>query len=401
MKNYRRKLLIVMLLCVMMTAAPVLSACGGKEEEAAAPPSNPLTGELEEDGYDASASDRRVAAFVVENAPQARPQWGMDDENCSPDIVVQGEVEGGITRMLWLYADYNKLPQTIGPVRSARPPFIKFSELFDSIFIHWGMSHSKGDYIGADSVFETDGVDHINQMSLDDKEGMFDRDHSRSVSSEHTGIIHGEKVAATIDNSGVRTTPEEYTKLYFNETATALSEESASNIGVKFSSRSFEDTSWQYNEEDGKYHCSDFGNDFTRDNLLILYDDTQYITKNDYHGGGGSSVTYCDYNFTGGKAMLFSQGTSKEIEWKVENGKLLLIDPDIDAETAAAKNEEIDKSGGSGDGVGKYVIVNPDSGGNEDAESSSENAYVAQTLNKGKTWIGWISNNNGGNVSIS
>jgi len=135
-----------MLLCVTMVGTTLLASCGEPEPEEPAPlPSNSLTGFTTADGYDESADDRRVVAFVVENTPDARPQWGMDDENYSPDIVLQGEVEGGITRMLWFYADYEKLPEIIGPTRSARPPYIRFSELFDAIFIHWGMSHSKGD----------------------------------------------------------------------------------------------------------------------------------------------------------------------------------------------------------------------------------------------------------------
>lgn len=54
-------------------------------------------------------------ALVVENAQAARPQWGIN----SPDIIVEGEVEGGETRMLWLFADYTSVPDKIGPMRSA------------------------------------------------------------------------------------------------------------------------------------------------------------------------------------------------------------------------------------------------------------------------------------------
>ena len=50
-------------------------------------------------------------------------------------------------------------------MRSARPPYIRFSEMFDAVFIHWGQSKSKGSYVGANTVFEQDNVDHINQMT--------------------------------------------------------------------------------------------------------------------------------------------------------------------------------------------------------------------------------------------
>ena len=409
MKKEKQRKLLAMMLCLSMIAATLLSACSKEPEEPEPLPSNSLTGETTEDGYDESASERRVAAFVVENAPDARPQWGLDDENYSPDIVLQGEVEGGITRTLWLYADYTKLPEIIGPTRSARPPFIKFSELFDSIFIHWGMSHSKGDYVGASTVFKKDNVDHINQMTLDDKEGMYDRDQTRSVSSEHRGIIHSDKVPATIENEGIRTTPEEYTTLSFNAVEEPVSETAATQIGVTYSSRSFEDTYWTYNEEDGMYHCSDFENDFVRENLLVLYDDTEYITKEGYQGpGSAGSVTYCDYKLNGGKAILFSKGTSKEIEWAVEDGQLILKDTSIDVETALAANEEAfeaakEAAKESEDGTwpvyNKYTVVSPEGTEDQSDEEALANSYVMQNLNKGKTWIGWISANNGGSVS--
>ena len=410
MKKDKHKRFLVMLLCFAMVSATVLAGCAGEPdpEEPEPLPSNALTGMTTAEGYDDTADNMRIAAFVVENTPDARPQWGMDDPNYSPDIVLQGEVEGGITRMLWFYADYTKLPEIIGPTRSARPPYIKFSEFFDSIFIHWGMSHSKGDYVGANTIFRKHKVDHINQMTLDDQEGMYDRDHTRYVNIEHRGIIHGDKVAKTIENEGFRTTPNEYTKLNFNTIAIPAGDTSATQIGVKYSDRAWEDTFWTYDESDGLYHTEDFQNDFVRDNLIVLYDDTEYITKENYQGGGGGSVTYCDYKLAGGKGYYFSEGTVKEIEWRVKDGKLELIDTSIDAATAKAANDEahaaaLEEAKASEDGTwpeyNKYVIVTPNEGDDLEDEEVLADSYVLLNLNKGKSWIGWISRNNGGAVT--
>ena len=413
MKKERSKILLVMLLCITMVGTALLSSCSqiAEPEEPEAPASNSLTGLTADQGYDEAAGGRRVAAFVVENAPDARPQWGMDDENYSPDIILQGEVEGGITRTLWMYADYEKLPEIIGPTRSARPPFVKFSELFDSIFIHWGMSHSKGDYVGAKTVFRRDKVDHIDQMYLDDQEGMYGRDTSRAVNVEHRGIIYGDKVAATIKNEGFRTEPKEYTKLCFNRVTEPVSETAAANVGVKYSERAFEDTYWTYNEEDGMYHTSNFENDLARENLLVLSDETEYITKEGYAGPGSSgSVTYCDYKLKEGDGKLFSKGTVKDIKWRVVDGKLELIDPSTDAATAQTANDEnlaAAKETVKADEnaewpvYNKYVIVSPEpaEGEEQTEEEMLANSYVLQNLNPGKTWIGWISRNNGGKVT--
>ena len=80
---------------------------------------NPLTGI---EGYNEAAVGKRPIALVVENDPKARPQWGIDDPEKSPDIILEGEMEGGETRTLWFYADMNSLPSQVGPLRSARPP---------------------------------------------------------------------------------------------------------------------------------------------------------------------------------------------------------------------------------------------------------------------------------------
>ena len=401
-----------MLLCIAMIGTTLLTACSEPDpEEPAAPPANLLTGETAEQGYDEAAAGRRVAAFVVENAPDARPQWGLDDANYSPDIVLQAEVEGGITRTLWMYADYEKLPEVIGPTRSARPPFIKFSEFFDSIFIHWGMSHSKGDYVGAKTVFKRDHVDHIDQMYLDDQEGMYGRDDTRAVNIEHRGIIYGDKVPATIANEGFRTEPKDLTQLCFNRNTEPLSETSATKVGVTYSDRAYEGTYWTYDDGDGMYHCSDFENDFVRENLLVLYDETEYITKEGYEGPGSTgSVTYCDYKLAGGEGKLYSKGTVKDIKWQVTDGKLELIDPSIDAATAKAANDENfeaakEAAKESEDGTwpvyNKYTIVTPETEEEQSEEDALANSYVLQNLNPGKTWIGWISKNNGGKVSNS
>ena len=393
MKRYRIKPYAAVLLAFIL-ALSLFAVTGCSDSEPEEEPveetvvMNPLTGQTEEEGFDANAMNQRVAAFVVENTADARPQWGMDDPEYSPDIVLQGEVEAGITRTLWMYADYNKLPEIIGPMRSARPPYIKFSELFDSIFIHWGQSSSKGNYVGANTVFKKDKVDHINQMTFDESIGLYGRDSTRSTSLEHRGILYGSKVPEAIASKGFRTEPEEYTKLAFDKMGWLVTVKPAETVRVTYSDRaSWERTFWTYDPEDQKYHTANFNNNFERDNLLILYDDTEYIDKYNYHGTG-ATVTYCNYALGGGKGYLCSQGTYKDIEWRVEDGKLVLIDvlaTKITQERAAAEAAEAEESG-------------------EEAEASEEEegpVEINAVLYPGKTWIGWISANNGGKVEIN
>ena len=362
----RSKILISCLMMVILAVA-MMTGCSKKKEAKPEPVRNPLTGS---EKFDSAAQGIRPVALVVENAPDARPQWGMTDKKYSPDIILQGEVEGGITRTLWFYADYNKLPKKIGPMRSARPPYIKFSELFDAIFIHWGQSSSSSEYKGANTVFKEDKVDHINQMTYKGKVDLYSRDNSRDVSSEHTGVLHGDKVADAIKDKKFRTkTKKKATQLQFGKGIRDLSKNTCGKVTLTWSRRSFEDAVWTYNQESGQYETKDFENNLSRENLLILFDKTQYITKSNYHGTG-QGVTYCDYKLAGGKAKLISNGTVKDIRWDVNEDNQLEL----------------------------FTLVEKKDSDKDDEDSEPEKKMVS--LNPGKTWIGWASSNNGGTVKI-
>lgn len=328
---------------------PAVTATDSQETQTvtqAAPVStaNPLTGESD---YNKAAVGKRPVAVVVENSPQARPQYNMD----TPDIIFEGEVEGGITRMLWLYADMTDLPEQVGPTRSARPSFVEFSQLFDSIFVHFGESHSKGDYIGADDVIESMGVDNIDGMNTS---SCFKRTSDKV--SPHNAVLEGENLVAAIENKGYRTDIDnkKFAALNFNEKDTAVSSNSCNSITVKFSSRSTSHT-FTYNEEDGVYqNKSDYEQLVSFKNIIVLSADTKYINKENYKGTG-KTETYCNFDLTEGTGKLASAGTVTDFNWKVENGVLKFTD---------ANGAEL-------------------------------------KLNPGKSWIGLASANNGGSAEVT
>ena len=291
-------------------------------------PVNPLTGES---GYDESALTQRPVAVVVENeysTSSVRPQWGLADA----DIVLEGESEYS-TRLLLFWADYNKLPKQIGPTRSARPPFIRFSQLFDSVFIHAGLSRSKDNYVGADTVFERDNVDHINLLSFSESSNYFSRDKSRTSTIEHTGCLMGEYTAEMLKKSGfnLKLNENKFTRFSFNEEATPLSANAANEVSFKWS-KSYcpKLAKFSYDSEKHKYTTTDFDSKFGTSgaewtNLILILDETEYIVKHNYKHAGNSE-TYCDYKLSGGKGVVCSEGTCVEITWGVKNGKLWMKD---------------------------------------------------------------------------
>ncbi|MCR4633244.1 MAG: DUF3048 domain-containing protein [Erysipelotrichaceae bacterium] len=307
---------------------------------------NPLTGlKMKE-----TAIGKRPVAFMVENTPPARPQWGMDDSQYSPDIILEGEVEGGITRTMWLFADFTSLPELIGPMRSARPPYVRFSELFDAIYVHWGQSDSAGTYIGASDVIARDGVDNINQLQYRGYVQLFGRNWERDVATEHTGVVYTDKLPQAIEEYGYRTerNNDHFTSFEFTDEAVTVSDTPCNEMTITISDRSWV-KHWTYSKTDKLYHTEDFENKLTRKNIIVLYDQTEYITK------PGAYFSYCNYQMISGHGKLASEGTVMDITWEVEKGKLVLRDPD-----------------------GEVIA-----------------------LNRGKTYIAWISDNLGGSVVIN
>lgn len=301
---------------------------------AAAPagPTNPLTGEI---GYNEAALGKRPVAVVVENeysANSVRPQWGLN----KADIVLEGESEYS-TRLLLFWADYTNMPSQIGSTRSARPPFIRFSQLFDAVFIHAGLSRSKGNYTGADTVFETENVDHVNLLKYSENGSFFGRDKSRTSTIEHTGYLNGTNTARLLEKAGINTTlnSAKFSELEFNETPQKLSDTEATSAkfiwsDIHSSGHCPKTGKFYYDESLETYSTNDFDSDYGKadlefENLIFLLDETEYIVKNNYKGVGNSE-TYCNYKLSGGTGTILSHGTALEIKWGVSNGKLWMKD---------------------------------------------------------------------------
>ena len=79
-------------------------------------------------------AENRPFMIMVENAPAARPQSGLDQA----DIVYEVLAEGEITRFLSVFQ--SEKPDKIGPVRSIRPYFVELGVGFDAMLVHAGWS---------------------------------------------------------------------------------------------------------------------------------------------------------------------------------------------------------------------------------------------------------------------
>ncbi|MCF7795632.1 DUF3048 domain-containing protein [Patescibacteria group bacterium] len=92
-----------------------------------------LNGVELEEGID---NDLRPYAVMVENSSDARPLSGINEAS----IVYEALAEAKITRFLFIFDGSTNVPK-IGPIRSARPYFVKIAEEYSPLYVHFGGSN--------------------------------------------------------------------------------------------------------------------------------------------------------------------------------------------------------------------------------------------------------------------
>jgi hypothetical protein len=304
--------LILVLSLSLCAAAIILHGCNSSafnENESSSeteitttkPPEilNPLTGLP---GYSADLLENRPVMIMINNIKACRPQWGLT----TPDIVFETVTEGGITRMLWMYADKSLIPEKVGSVRSARHYYIQIARGFDAIFVHWGGS--------------TYAYNEIRKGIIDNIDGMssgkyFDRDYSRGASIEHTGFTTGSKIISAVSDKNYRTQiKEDYKNPFkFAKEKRSLAGGVCQTINFSFSNNF--SYSYKYNALDGLYYSYLNGDAFvdSKDNqqsfttAVIIY--ANISSLND----AKARVTL---DFSGGKGVYVTNGTYENITWK-------------------------------------------------------------------------------------
>lgn len=107
------------------TATPATSAVGARV----------VKGPLDGQPTRRDVVERRPIAVMVGNLyPSARPQAGLTNAS----LVFETLVEGGITRLMPVYLEHDAAD--VGPVRSARPYFVKWAAGLGALFVHAGGS---------------------------------------------------------------------------------------------------------------------------------------------------------------------------------------------------------------------------------------------------------------------
>lgn len=142
---------------------------------------NPLTNEPISDDF----VGKRPLAVMLSNIRAAQPQQGI----AQVDIIYEVIVEGGITRMVGIFQEYDKMQMT-GSVRSARPCYLDLALGHDAIYLHAGGSEA------AYSLIKSRGVTALDCVRGPYEGTIFWRDATRRSNNgyTHSVVTSGEAI---------------------------------------------------------------------------------------------------------------------------------------------------------------------------------------------------------------
>ncbi|SHI30273.1 DUF3048 domain-containing protein [Parasporobacterium paucivorans] len=262
-----------------------------------------LTGEW----VDNSIGMRRPAAVMLNNIKVAVPQSGISKAS----IVYEAPVEGGITRLLGVFENYDGLDK-IGSVRSARTYYVYLAMEFDAIYLHYGSAHY------ADSLLNSDAVSNLSGLSGIGSTVYYrtsDRPAPHNAYTSATGITNG------ISALGYRTQTDSAYESHFVFTGDGESNSLEGGIPAGKISVGYRiNNPWfEFNPADGLYYRFQYGAPHTdqMDGSQLAYKNVliQYCNYSYYDGNGYLNI---DVN-GGGSGVFISNGKAVDITWNKES----------------------------------------------------------------------------------
>ena len=186
---------------VPTTTATVPTTTAATTAPTSAPlPANPLTGEPLPNPQ---AAGQRPVAIMINNIKIATPQIGISQA----DLIYEMPVEGGITRLMAVFADVTTVPE-IGSIRSARHDYIDLAGGLDAIYIHFGASDL------AENQFIQQKTAHLSLMNYTNSYWR-DPEWAEHRGQEHSVKTTGDRLLQAIIQSKFRQTIRENQKPAF------------------------------------------------------------------------------------------------------------------------------------------------------------------------------------------
>lgn len=277
--------------------------------------------EEESEFYKKMQGDSRPIAVMIDNDEEkSRPQLGLE----SAYLVYEITVEGGATRFMALFKDDDF--EKIGPVRSSRHYFLDYAVENDAIYVHAGWSNQAATEITSRKINNINGL----------YESIFWRDYTydKTWHNLYTGL---DKVKELAEKKGYKQKSD--VKLFeYNKNDVVPEGKDGKALDITYTN--FYKVRFEYDEEthlykryvNGAPHMSQTGEGLTAKNIIVYsladvpLNDGIYAPRRDLHNVGSGE----GYYLTEGKAVpitWYKSDRSAQTEYKLENGKKLVINP--------------------------------------------------------------------------
>ena len=270
---------------------------------------NPLTGKS-----DLTKGGTRPVGVMIGNNSTSRPQHGID----KADLYVEAETEGGITRILALFANAERIPAQLGPVRSARSPFVTIAQAMDIVYAHAGGSTPALD------TLKKIKIDNINALSYAGSTFWRDEQLKKSKGLEYSMMTSGDKLKARMDKLKIGTTATRPVPFGFGDKAgngagASLQVNVSDSRAVTFV---YDSTSGLYTKGNGKIgdtttHKAADGTPIQVTNILVMYADK--VMENELT---------CNFKLASGSGLLVTGGASRPMTYTCTADKLAFREED-------------------------------------------------------------------------
>lgn len=287
-----------------------------EEEETDLPPEEGMVrSTLTNEWIDGDLENARPIAVMSPNDSNALPHYNFS----KADILYECPVEGGITRSMAVFKDWEDLDR-IGNVRSSRDYFVYWALEWDSIYVHFGGPFYINDIIEQESTNNITGCSYGGKGKVGLFENAFYRASDRSA--PQNAYASAEGINKAIDKFGYSKT---YRDGYYVADHFKFASESEPNTLDSYSDAvtakeidlkkayPITKSSFTYNEEDGLYYRYMYGKadtDAANNNQQLAFKNVfvqfTYHEVRDEHGYLAFQVhdtTRDGYYFTNGKAI--------------------------------------------------------------------------------------------------
>ncbi|RDW18969.1 DUF3048 domain-containing protein [Oceanobacillus chungangensis] len=267
----------------------------------------PLTGISTEE-----AVNQRTVGVMMNNHQSARPQTGLSQA----DIVFEILAEGMITRFLALYQ--SEMPDTIGPVRSAREYYVELANGYDALYMY----HGAADFIN--ELIANRGIEFLNGSTYDNDGVLFKRDTTRKAPHNSYLLVDGiDKIAGS---KGYKLTEESELLEFLSDNQIAeLSGEQANHVEIVYSTKPMEIVEFEYDGSRETYmRYNDREQTVERETGEPVQVDNVFIVET-YHevidDAGRRSIDLK----SGGNAYLLQKGKLQRVKWENRDGRIVPV----------------------------------------------------------------------------